>query len=80
MSDPNLKGVKRSSTRQTSAAASAKNRPPAGKSARPAPLVKRLTVDKAPARKAAKAKNAPAKPGFGEDRGHLDGGLLDTQL
>ncbi len=61
MSDPNLKGVKRSSTRQTSAAASAKNRPPAGKSAHPAPLVKRPAVDKAPARKAAKAKTAPAK-------------------
>lgn len=64
MSDPNLKGVKRSSTRQTSAAASsAKNRPPAGKSVRPAPLVKRSAVDKAPARKAAKAKTAPAKTG-----------------
>jgi tetratricopeptide (TPR) repeat protein len=61
MSDPNLKGVKRSSTRQTSAAASVKNRPLAGKSARPTPLVKRSATDKAPARKAAKAKTAPAK-------------------
>ncbi len=61
MSDPNLKDVKRSSTRQTSAAASAKNRPLAVKSARPTPLAKRAATDKAPARKAAKAKTAPAK-------------------
>ncbi len=61
MSDPNLKGVKRSSTRQTSAAASAKNRPLAAKSARPTPLVKRSATEKAPARKAAKAKTASAK-------------------
>jgi len=61
MSDPNLKGVKRSSTRQTSAADSAKNRPLAAKSARPTPLVKRSATEKAPARKAAKAKTASAK-------------------
>jgi len=60
MSDPNLKGVKRSSTRQTSSAASANNRSATGKSAHPTPLVKRSATDKAPARKAAKAKTAAA--------------------
>lgn len=62
MSDPNVKDVKRSSTRRTSAVVSARNRSLAGKSAHPAPLVKRSSVtDKAPARKAAKDKTAPAK-------------------
>lgn len=59
MSDPIVKGVKRSSSRptsrQNSPASSAKNRTLAGKSARPKPLVKRSASDKAPARKAPKA-------------------------
>jgi tetratricopeptide (TPR) repeat protein len=59
MSDPNVKGVKRSSSRptsrQNSPASSAKNRTLAGKSARPKPLVKRSASDKAPARKAPKS-------------------------
>lgn len=64
MSDPNVKGVKRSSSRptsrQNSPASSAKNRTLAGKSARPKPIVKRSSSEKAPARKAAKSS---AKPG-----------------
>ncbi len=64
MSDPIVKGVKRSSSRptsrQNSPASSAKNRTLAGKSARPQPLVKRSTSEKAPARKAPKSS---AKPG-----------------
>lgn len=59
MSDPIVKGVKRSSSRptsrQNSPASSAKNRALAGKSARPKPLVKRSASDKAPARKAPKS-------------------------
>lgn len=59
MSDPIVKGVKRSSSRpasrQNSPASSAKNRTLAGKSARPKPLVKRSPSEKAPARKAAKS-------------------------
>jgi tetratricopeptide (TPR) repeat protein len=64
MSDPIVKGVKRSSSRptsrQNSPASSAKNRTLAGKSARPKPLVKRSASEKAPARKAPKSS---AKPG-----------------
>jgi tetratricopeptide (TPR) repeat protein len=64
MSDPIVKGVKRSSSRptsrQNSPASSAKNRTLAGKSARPKPIVKRSTSEKAPARKAPKSS---AKPG-----------------
>ena len=59
MSDPIVKGVKRSSSRpasrQNSSTSSAKNRTLAGKSARPKPIVKRSTAEKAPARKATKA-------------------------
>jgi tetratricopeptide (TPR) repeat protein len=59
MSDPIVKGVKRSSSRptsrQNSPASSAKNRALAGKSARPKPLVKRSASEKAPARKAPKS-------------------------
>ncbi len=59
MSDPIVKGVKRSSSRpasrQNSPASSAKNRTLAGKSARPKPIVKRSTSEKAPARKAPKS-------------------------
>jgi tetratricopeptide (TPR) repeat protein len=58
MSDPIVKGVKRSpsrpASRQNSPASSAKNRTLAGKNA-PKPMVKRLTTDKAPARKAPKS-------------------------
>jgi tetratricopeptide (TPR) repeat protein len=81
MSDPIVKGVKRSpsrpASRQNSPSASAKNRTLAGKSARPKPIVKRSSSEKAPARKAPKssskagssagakgkaAKSAPARP------------------
>jgi len=59
MSDPIVKGVKRSpsrpASRQNSSASSAKNRALAGKSARPKPIVKRSPGKKAPARKASKA-------------------------
>jgi tetratricopeptide (TPR) repeat protein len=59
MSDPIVKGVKRSSSRptsrQNSPASSAKNRTLAGKSARPKPIVKRSTSEKAPAHKAPKS-------------------------
>lgn len=56
MSDPIVKGVKRSPARPASRqATSAKNRATAGKSARPKPLAKRAAgADKAPARKATK--------------------------
>jgi tetratricopeptide (TPR) repeat protein len=59
MSDPIVKGVKRSPSRptshQNSTSPSAKNRALAGKTARPKPLVKRSASDKAPARKAPKS-------------------------
>lgn len=59
MSDPIVKGVKRSpsrpASRQNSPSSSAKNRTLAGKSARPKPIVKRSPSEKAPARKAAKS-------------------------
>jgi tetratricopeptide (TPR) repeat protein len=59
MSDPIVKGVKRSpsrpTSRQNSTASSAKNRTLAGKTARPKPLVKRSLSEKAPARKAPKS-------------------------
>jgi tetratricopeptide (TPR) repeat protein len=59
MSDPIVKGVKRSPSRplsrQNSTRSSAKSRPLGGKSARPKPLVKRSASEKAPARKAAKS-------------------------
>jgi tetratricopeptide (TPR) repeat protein len=55
MSDPIVKGVKRSPSRPASRqATSTKNRAVAGKSARPKPLAKRSAADKAPARKATK--------------------------
>lgn len=56
MSDPIVKGVKRSPSRPASRqATSSKNRAVGGKSARPKPLAKRTTgADKAPARKATK--------------------------
>lgn len=56
MSDPIVKGVKRSPSRPASRqATSSKNRAVAGKSARPKPLAKRAAgADKAPARKATK--------------------------
>lgn len=56
MSDPIVKGVKRSPSRPTSrhtaTVSSSKNRSLAGKSAKPKPMVKRSSADKAPARKA----------------------------
>ncbi|HEX8709869.1 MAG TPA: tetratricopeptide repeat protein [Pyrinomonadaceae bacterium] len=59
MSDPIVKGAKRSpsrpTSRQNSPASSAKNRAVAGKSTPPKPLVKRSASDKAPARKATKS-------------------------
>jgi tetratricopeptide (TPR) repeat protein len=59
MSDPVIKGVKRSpsrpASRQTAQTSSAKNRATAGKSAKPQPLKKRSAAEKAPARKATKA-------------------------
>jgi len=55
MSDPIVKGVKRSPSRPASRqATSTKNRAVAGKSAHPKPLSKRAGADKAPARKATK--------------------------
>lgn len=55
MSDPIVKGVKRTPARPASRqATSTKNRAVAGKSARPKPLTKRDAADKAPARKATK--------------------------
>jgi len=63
MSDPIVKGVKRApsrpASRQNSPSSSAKNRTLAGKSARPKPIVKRSSSEKAPARKAPKS-NAKA--------------------
>ena len=59
MSDPIVKGVKRSpsrpASRQNTPSPSAKNRTLAGKSARPKPIVKRSSSEKAPARKAPKS-------------------------
>lgn len=59
MSDPIVKGVKRSPSRpassQNSPASSAKNRTLAGKNARLKPMVKRSSSEKAPARKAPKS-------------------------
>jgi tetratricopeptide (TPR) repeat protein len=59
MSDPIVKGVKRSpsrpTSRQNSTPSSAKSRTLAGKSARPKPIVKRSSSEKAPARKAPKS-------------------------
>lgn len=59
MSDPIVKGVKRSPSRplsrQNSPSSSAKNRVLTGKSGRPKPLVKRSAAEKAPARKASKS-------------------------
>ena len=59
MSDPIVKGVKRSpsrpASRQNSPASSAKNRTLAGKNARLKPMVKRSSSEKAPARKAPKS-------------------------
>ena len=72
MSDPIVKGVKRSpsrpTSRHTSTVSSSKNRSLAGKSAKPKPMVKRSSADKAPARKATNSgkpvssKNKQAKP------------------
>ena len=59
MSDPIVKGVKRSlsrpTSRQNSQASSAKNRKLGAKTARPKPIVKRSLSEKAPARKASKS-------------------------
>src|SRR5687767_13343179 len=59
MSDPIVKGVKRSpsrpASRQNTSASSAKNRTLAAKNARPKPIVKRSPGKKAPARKAPKS-------------------------
>ena len=74
MSDPIVKGVKRTPSRPASRqGTSTKNRAVAGKSARPKPLAKRAGADKAPARKAtktgtlssskAKAAKKPARSG-----------------
>ena len=78
MSDPVIKGVKRSpsrpASRHNSNTSSAKNRSGAGKTATPQPLKKRSAADKAPALKATKAtpkspaaaaKNKSAKPAKG---------------
>ena len=58
MSDPIVKGVKRSpsrpASRQNTPTSSAKNRTLAGKNARPKPMVNRSSSEKAPARKAPK--------------------------
>jgi hypothetical protein len=64
MSDPIIKGVKRSPSRPASrhTSASSKNRSLANKSAKPKPMVKRSLAEKAPARKATKSgKPAPSK-------------------
>jgi len=62
MSDPVIKGAKRPAsrpaTRGASPASSAKNRKLSAKSAKPKALAKRSQAEKAPARKAAKAKTA----------------------
>lgn len=65
MSDPIVKGVKRSpsrpTSRHTSTVSSSKNRSLANKSARPKPMMKRSTTEKAPARKATKSNKPAAK-------------------
>lgn len=65
MSDPVIKGVKRSpsrpASRQTAQTSSAKNRATAGKSAKPQPLKKRSAAEKAPARKATKVTKATSR-------------------
>jgi tetratricopeptide (TPR) repeat protein len=64
MSDPIVKGVKRSPARPASRqASSTKNRAVAGKSARPKPLAKRAAADKAPARKATKTGSSASAKG-----------------
>jgi tetratricopeptide (TPR) repeat protein len=67
MSDPIVKGIKRSSSRPASrqtSASSAKGRTLGSKStARPAPLVKRSAAEKAPARKATKSKEIASSKG-----------------
>lgn len=64
MSDPVIKGTKRSASRPAargaSTASSAKNRKLNTKSARPKPLAKRSSAEKAPVRKADKAKASAA--------------------
>jgi hypothetical protein len=60
MSDPNVKGIKRPSSRHSTATAP-KGRGLGTKSARPKPLVKRSAAEKAPARKAAKSSAVLAK-------------------
>ena len=66
MSDPVIKGAKRPASRPAargaSTASSAKNRKLNTKSARPKPLAKRSSAEKAPVRKAAKAKTATSGP------------------
>ena len=66
MSDPIVKGVKRSpsrpASRHTSTGSSSKNRSLANKSAgRPKPMLKRSATEKAPARKATKSNKQAAK-------------------
>lgn len=62
MSDPIVKGIKRSPSNPASRRTSTKSRALAAKSARPKPLVKRSAAEKAPARKATKVNTAsPAK-------------------
>src|ERR1700732_1751693 len=60
MSDPNVKGIKRPSSRHSTATAP-KGRGLGTKSARPQPLVKRSAAEKAPARKASKSNAVLAK-------------------
>lgn len=64
MSDPIVKGAKRSASRpisrQTSAASSSRTRRVEAKSARPVPLVKKTGAEKAPVRKAAPVDKAAA--------------------
>lgn len=62
MSDPTIKGIKRSPSNPAPRRTSAKNRALAGKAAKPKPMVKRSAAEKAPARKATKVNAAsPAK-------------------
>jgi tetratricopeptide (TPR) repeat protein len=62
MSDPSLKGVKRTparpASRHSSTSSQTKNRTLAAKSSRPKPLVKRTKAEKAPARKATQSSAA----------------------
>lgn len=66
MSDPIVKGVKRSpsrpASRQNTPASSAKNRTLADKNARLKPIVKRSSSEKAPARKAPKSSTKASTP------------------